>query len=99
MTTTTNETDTKALALRQEGKTYPTIVRTLGLPTVRAAVEAFNRGLRLQPKSRQPAIRRAEEKRLDALWQKAQHDTELSKAELERRRKGIAWHRSLLAAD
>jgi hypothetical protein len=80
-----------------EGRNFAKIARELGLVGVREAVQAFNRGLRLEPKRRQQSIRRDERARLDELWRKAEQ-RDLSPADLERRRRGVAWHRAQLEA-
>jgi hypothetical protein len=92
------DTDKKALALRREGRGYRSIARELGLGTVRHAVEAFNRGLRLQPERARQKIRREESARLDALWERTKDNADLTPADLERRRRGVAWHRAQLEA-
>jgi hypothetical protein len=96
---TTTDTDTKALELRRKGRSYQFIARELGFKGVRGATEAFNRALRRQPKRTQATIRREERARLDGIWQRAQDNEALSADELERRRRGVEWHRAQLDAE
>jgi hypothetical protein len=96
---TTAEVDGKALALRRQGRTYTSIARELGLDGIRAAAQAFNRDLRRQSKRQQQVIRREEKARLDAQWMRAQNNRSLTPEELERRRRGVEWHRAQLDAE
>jgi hypothetical protein len=99
MIETETDTDTKALELRRKGRSFASIARELGLKGIRGAVQAFNRALRRQPKRTQATIRREESARLDAIWERAQNNDALSPAELEKRRRGVEWHRAQLAAE
>jgi len=91
--------DQRALQLRRDGVAFRDIARTLHLYGIKGANQAFNRGLRLQPKRKQLEIRREESARLDESLRRAEHDTTLSPEELLRRQRGVEWHRAQLAAD
>ena len=52
--------DDRVLALRNEGRSFGRIARTVGLPSGRAALDAFDRTLRLQPPDQRTSLRQAE---------------------------------------
>jgi hypothetical protein len=90
--------DQRALQLRRDGMAFRDIARTLHLDGIKGANQAFNRGLRLQPKRNQQTIRREESARLDESLERAERDASLSPDQLARRRRGVEWHRAQLAA-
>jgi hypothetical protein len=90
--------DDTVLTLREGGRSYTNIARTLGLDGVAQANAAFNRALRRLPAGEQEASRGREMARLDALGERLRHRDDLDEAEKARRRKALERLRTALTA-
>lgn len=88
--------DEKALAFREEGKTFAAIARELGLDGTIDANAAFNRALRRRPSGEQDGLRQREMARLDALGERVRQRVDLSEEEVARRMRGLERLRKAL---
>ncbi len=90
--------DERALALRDQGRTFRDIAHILDLESARAAQAAFNRALRLCPRAEQAWLRSRERARLDALASRMRGRDDLSVEEVVRRLRGLKHQRETLSA-
>jgi len=97
----TNRTDCdeQALELRDRGRTFIDIAGILGLDDAHAAHAAFNRGLRLRPRSERGQLRSKEAARLDALTSRMRGRSDLGVEEVVRRLNGLKRQRKALFLD
>lgn len=91
-----SERDEKALAFREEGRTFAAIARELGLHGTVEANAAFNRALRRKPSGEQDGLRQREMARLDALGERVRQRDDLSDEEVARRMRGLERLRKTL---
>jgi hypothetical protein len=91
--------DEQALVLRDQGRKFIDIAKTLGLDDAHAAHAAFNRGLRLRPRTERGRLRSREAARLDALTSRLRGRTDLSVEEVVRRLNGLKRQRKALYID
>lgn len=90
--------DDSALTLREQGRSFVSIARTLGLGGAAQANAAFNRALRRLPADEQETLRSHEMARLDALGERLSQRNDLDEAEMVRRTKALDRLRRSLTA-
>jgi hypothetical protein len=91
--------DETVLALREEGRSFAGIARTLGLDNSTQANAAFNRALRRLPASEQESVRVHEMARLDALGERVRQRNDLDEVEMARRMRSLdRLRKTLLSA-
>jgi len=83
-------TDGEALALREQGRSYAAIARTLGLKRATDARAAFLRALRAAPEDERTQIVRRESERLDQLEVRIRTRDAAAPDKLERRLEALA---------
>ena len=88
--------DEQALLLRDEGRSFAGIARTLDLAGALEANAAFNRALRRRTPAEQAAVRSREMARLDALGQRLRKREDVSEEELARQLHGVKRLRKTL---
>lgn len=81
--------DDKALALREQGRSFAAIARVLGMKGGLDANAAFNRALRRHSVDEQENLRSHEMARLDALGERVRQRPDLDAVELARRMRSI----------
>jgi len=82
--------DGEALALREQGRSYAAIARTLGFKRATDARAAFLRALRAAPEEERPRIARREYQRLDQLEIRIRARDAAAPDKLERRLAALA---------
>lgn len=91
--------DDKVLALREQGRSFAGIARTLGLDSSTQANAAFNRALRRLSASEQESVRTHEMARLDALGERVRQRNDLDEVEMARRMRSLdRLRKTLLSA-
>jgi hypothetical protein len=91
--------DERVLNLREEGRTFASIARALGLEGSLQANAAFNRALRRRPTDEQVSVRDHEMARLDALGERLRQRDDLSEADMARRMRSLdRLRKTLLSA-
>ncbi|MDA8301542.1 MAG: hypothetical protein M0005_08335 [Actinomycetota bacterium] len=90
--------DGEVLALREQGRSYATIARALGLEGAIQANTAFMKALRRLPSAEQESLRRHEMARLDALGERLRQRSDLDEAEKARRGRSLDRLRKRLTA-
>jgi hypothetical protein len=93
-----SERDDEVLALREQGRSFASIARSLGLEGASPANAAFNRALRRLPPSDQETLRGHEMARLDALGERLRRRQDLDEAEMARRGRSLERLRKKLSA-
>jgi hypothetical protein len=93
-----SERDGEVLALREQGRSFASIARALGLEGASPANAAFNRALRRLPPSDQETLRSHEMARLDALGERLRRRQDLDEAEMARRGRSLERLRKKLSA-
>jgi hypothetical protein len=89
----------KVLELRDQGKCFAGIAKTLGLDRACQANDAFNRALRRQPATERDALRGRELIRLDTLADSVRAHPERGADGVARRLRTVARLRTMLMAD
>jgi len=92
------ERDGEVLALREQGRSYVTIARALGLEGAIQANAAFMKALRRLPSAEQESLRSHEMARLDALGERLRQRSDLDETEKARRRQSLDRLRKRLTA-
>lgn len=88
--------DSQALQLRQEGKTFIAIAKLLGYEMARDALFAFNRALRRHSPAEQADLRRDEMARLQSITDSIQARTDLTPEEQASRLQSVERMRARL---
>ena len=88
--------DEQALAFRKEGRSFGKIASLLGFDNSRDAVTAYRRAAELRPKKEQATLRATERSRFDAMAKAVLADTDLPKADAQKRLARIERLRSLV---
>jgi hypothetical protein len=83
------EQDDMVLVLREQGRSFAGIARTLGMDGGLQANAAFNRALRRRPVSEQEGVRSHEIARLDALGERLRQREDLDEAEVARKMRSL----------
>jgi len=96
--TTGTDSDDKVLALREQGRSFANIARSLGLDGALQANAAFNRALRRQPAAEQESVRSHEMARLDALGERLRTREDLNEVEVARRMRNLERLKKTLLA-
>ncbi len=91
--------DSQVVDLRNSGKSFVTIAKTVGLDSARDALAAFNRGIRSRPAGELAKLRDAELKRLEKLGKRVKARAELGAEDIARRLKRLDRMRADLLAD
>jgi hypothetical protein len=92
------ERDGEVVTLREQGRSFAAIARTLGLEGATQANAAFMRALRRLPSAEQESLRIHEMARLDALGERLRQRSDLDEAELARRSRSLDRLRKRLSA-
>jgi len=92
------ERDGEVLALREQGRSYATIARALGLEGAIQANAAFVKALRRLPSAEQESLRGHEMARLDALGERLRQRSDMDEAEKARRGRSLDRLRKRLTA-
>jgi hypothetical protein len=92
------ERDGEVLALREQGRSYATIARALGLEGASQANAAFMKALRRLPSAEQESLRSHEMARLDALGERLRRRSDLNETERARRGRSLDRLRKRLTA-
>jgi hypothetical protein len=91
--------DNRVLVLREEGRSFVSIARVLGLDGTTQVNAAFNRALRRLPADEQESVRTREMARLDALGERLAQRNDLDEVELARRMRSLdRLRKTLLSA-
>jgi len=93
---TGTESDEEVLALREQGRSFANIARSLGLDGALQANAAFNRALRRRPAAEQDNVRSHEMARLDALGERLRKREDLNEVEVARRMRNLERLRKTL---
>ena len=88
--------DEQALLLREQGRSFARIARTLDLAGALDANAAFNRALRRHSPGEQVGLRSREMARLDALGERLRRRQDVSEEELARQLHGLQRLRKTL---
>lgn len=91
--------DEQVLELREAGKSYATIAKSLGFQRSLDANESFNRALRRRPAKDRKVLRSAEAKRLEALAMRCRAREDLSPEQVDKRLRSIERLRQTLMMD
>ena len=81
--------DDQVLALRNEGKGFPTIAKAVGLERAADANEAFHRALDRRPPAEQVTMRAQERARLERMAESVRSRDGLSSDDVDRRLRAI----------
>ena len=92
------ERDSAVLALREQGRSFASIARALGLEGPTQANAAFVMALRNLPAAEQESLRSHELARLDALGERLRQRNDLDETELARRTRSLDRLRKRLSA-
>ena len=92
------ERDAEVLVLRESGRSFASIARSLGFDGASPANAAFNRALRRLPPSEQESLRGHEMARLDALGERLRKRQDLDEVEMARRVRSLDRLRKRLSA-
>ena len=95
----TEKRDAKAFELRDKGRSFAQVAKTLGYEKARDANLAFNRALRRLPTEEQDAARASEAARLDALVSRIEASETLTPEDVSRQMKIVDRLRSRLLAE
>jgi hypothetical protein len=95
----TGASDGEVLALREQGRSYATIARALGLEGASQANIAFMKALRRLPSAQQESLRSHEMARLDALGERLRKRSDLDETERARRGRSLDRLRKRLTAE
>jgi hypothetical protein len=97
--TASTDHDDNVLVLREQGRSFAGIARTLGLDSSTQANAAFNRALRRLPAGEQESVRTHEMARLDALGERVRQREDLDEVEMARRMRSLdRLRKTLLSA-
>ncbi|HMK97319.1 MAG TPA: hypothetical protein VK425_07200 [Acidimicrobiales bacterium] len=90
--------DSEVVALREQGRSFASIARALGLEGAVQANAAFMEALRRLPTAEQESLRSHEMARLNALGERLRQRSDLDEAEMARRARALDRLRKRLSA-